>query len=141
MINALSHPQAIKMCLKCFKKLDETIMWKKCFLSFNIQDSWVIRRLLMASAITIDRSFFWIVENKLWFGDAYARHLLFNVFRFCEINNKKTTRKKSISSRAILNSKLCTAIYGNIISTRYCTIPFYSRAGGKSSNKCDHDNL
>lgn len=52
-------------------------------------------------------------------------------FRFCEQQEEDDEKKLSISSGAILNSKLCTAIYGNIISTRYCTIPFYSGAGGK----------
>lgn len=72
-------------------------------------------------------------ENKLWFGDMLMQGtccLMF--FRFCARDIDEEARKKlSISSGAILNSKLCKAIYGNIISTRYCTIPFNSGAGKK----------
>jgi hypothetical protein len=47
----------------------------------------------MASTITIDRCYLEAGENKLWFGDAYARHLLLYVFRFCENKNKKNGEK------------------------------------------------
>lgn len=139
----------------------------------------------------------WTRRNKLWFGGACARHLLFwrdvqkwrkiygvmwmgllpwlilekllqvksdskiNIydiwtrdvtehpawiplppsllFRFCE--STQDEKKLSISSRAILKCKMCKTINGNIISTRYCTIPFNSCEPRRNSNKCDHDNL
>lgn len=52
LINALSHPPAIKMCLKCFKNAIEEKSWSFGFVKRKVDetimetslDTWVIRR-------------------------------------------------------------------------------------------------